>query len=369
MPWHRPGSAGGAVWPAAGGRVKPLRWRSGAEPCGLTRPRDRRAQRPVGAKPTHHQRRPAMHANDLFARITDQLIADIEAGAGTWRMPWHTLPDAGTPTSVDGRPYRGMNAVWLAMIAVDRGWTSGLWATYRSWQRHGAQVRRGESATQVVLWKPTTPKTRDPAADDDTDDDGPAGRRRRLLARAYSVFAAEQVDDADALVARRTRRRVDRDTPERIAAADDYYAAVGADVVHGGNQACYRPATDTIHVPALDQFDDAAHHAGTLAHEHVHWTGHAGRLARDLTGRFGTDSYAAEELVAELGAAMWCAQMGLSAVTRADHASYLAGWLRILRADARSLVTVASRAQAAIDYLNTRAGHTPDDAPLEEVAE
>jgi antirestriction protein ArdC len=308
-----------------------------------------------------------MHANDLFAHITDQLVADIEAGAGTWRMPWHTLPDAGTPTSVDGRPYRGMNAVWLAMVAAARGWTTGLWATYRGWQRHGAQVRRGEKATQVVLWKPTPPKPTQAGTADDSDDQH-AGRRPRLLARAYSVFAAEQVDGADAIVARRAERHGPHDTPERIAAADAYFAAVGATVVHGGNRAYYQPATDTIHVPDLAQFDHAAHHAGTLAHEHTHWTGHADRLARDLTGRFGSDSYAAEELVAELGAAMWCAQMGLSAVTRADHAAYLAGWLRILRADARALVTVASRAQAPVDYLNTRAGHDPDGTQLEERA-
>jgi antirestriction protein ArdC len=307
-----------------------------------------------------------MHANDLFAQITDQLVADIEAGAGTWHMPWHTLPEAGTPTSVDGRPYRGMNAVWLAMVAAARGWTAGLWATYRGWQRHSAQVRRGEKATQVVLWKPTTPKGTDPAAADDGDDQ-PTGRRR-LLARVYSVFAAEQVDGADALVARRAERHGPRDTPERIASGDAYFDAVGATVIHGGNRACYQPATDTIHVPDLAQFDHAARHAGTLAHEHVHWTGHADRLERDLDGRFGSDSYAAEELVAELGAAMWCAQMGLSAVTRADHAAYLAGWLRILRADARALVTVASRAQAAVDYLNSRAGHTTEGADDEEAA-
>jgi antirestriction protein ArdC len=308
-----------------------------------------------------------MHANDLFAHITDQLVADVEAGAGTWRMPWHTLPDAGTPTSVDGRPYRGMNAVWLAMVAAAHGWTAGLWATYRGWQRHGAQVRRGEKATQVVLWKPTAAKGTDPGAADESDDQ-PAGQRRRLLARAYSVFAAEQVDGADALVARRADRHGPRDTPERIASADAYFDAVAATVIHGGNRACYQPATDTIHVPDLAQFDHAAHHAGTLAHEHVHWTGHADRLERDLSGRFGSDSYAAEELVAELGAAMWCAEMGLSAVTRADHAAYLAGWLRILRADARALVTVASRAQAAVDYLNTRAGHTTAGADDEEAA-
>lgn len=298
-----------------------------------------------------------MHANDLFDTITNQLIADIESGAaGDWRMPWHTLADAGTPTSIDGRPYRGANAVWLAMVGAARGWSTGVYGTYKAWQRHGGQVRRGERAVQVILWKPTTPKPTD--QDDDADPDGRG--RPRLLARAYSVFAAEQCDGTDEIIAARTERLAQRDTPERIATAEHYFAAVGASVIEGGNRAYYAPAADSIHLPALAQFDTAAHFYGTAAHEHVHWTGHADRLNRDLSGRFGSDSYAAEELVAELGAAMWCAQAGLSAVTRTDHAAYLAGWLRILRADARALVTVASRAQAAVDWLNDRAGHTTD---------
>ena len=123
-----------------------------------------------------------MNANDLFTTITDQLVADIEAGAGTWRMPWHTLADAGTPTSIDRRPYRGMNALWLPMVAAANGWTSGVWATYRGWQRHGAQVRRGERGTHVVLWKPTTGTGTDT---EPTTDETTAGPRRRLLARAY----------------------------------------------------------------------------------------------------------------------------------------------------------------------------------------
>ncbi|MCZ7537297.1 MAG: zincin-like metallopeptidase domain-containing protein [Acidimicrobiia bacterium] len=231
--------------------------------------------------------------------------------------------------------------------------TSGTWATYRAWQRHGAQVRRGEKATQVILWKPVTPKP----SDDNDDTGGDRARRPRLLARAYAVFAAEQCDGAEEVIARRAHHLAERDTPERIGAAEDYFAAIAATVIEGGNRACYQPATDTIHLPALDAFDTAAHYYGTRAHETVHWTGHYSRLARDLTGRFGTDSYAAEELVAELGAAMWCAQAGLSAVTRTDHAAYLAGWLRVLRTDARALITVASRAQAAVDHLNTLAGH------------
>jgi antirestriction protein ArdC len=304
-----------------------------------------------------------MHANDLFETITDQLIADIETGAaGTWRMPWHTLADAGTPTSVDGRLYRGMNAVWLAMVTAAHDWSTGVYGTYRAWQRHGAQVRRGEKAVQVVLWKPTTAK------DDATRDESEDGTRRRLLARAYAVFAAEQVDGAEEIIARRAERLAQRDTPDRITAADAYFAAIDATIIEGGNRAYYQPSTDTIHIPTLDRFDHGARHAGTLAHEHVHWTGRADRLHRDLTGRFGSDAYAAEELVAELGAAMWCAQIGLSAVTRPDHAAYLAGWLRVLRSDARALVTVASRAQGAVDFLNTRAGHTSLADAAEEAA-
>jgi antirestriction protein ArdC len=291
-----------------------------------------------------------MNAETLFESITDQLVAAIEAGAGDWVMPWHTLATAGTPTSIDGHTYRGLNALWLPMVASTHGWESGLWATYRGWQRHDAQVRRGEHGTQVLLWKRIDPKA--PDTDGDTDEQG--RRRSRLVARTFTVFAAEQVDGADQLVAR--RQHPGHDTPDRIAEADSYFAAVAACVTIGGNQACYQPTTDTIRIPHLAQFAYAPHYYSTLAHEHVHWTGHPGRLNRDLSGRFGSDAYAAEELVAELGAAMWSAQAGLSAATRHDHAAYLAHWLKILRQDPRSLVTVASRAQAAVDHLNQLAG-------------
>ena len=194
-----------------------------------------------------------MHADNLFEAITSQLIADIEAGAGTWRMPWHCLADIGTPTSADGRPYRGMNGIWLPMCGAAHGFRSGLWSTYRSWQRHGAQVRRGEQGTQVILWKPTT------RTDSSTDGGGDEPNSRRgLIARAFTVFAAEQVDGAEALIARRNRDRVERDTPERIADADRYFAVTGATIIEGGNRAFYAPAADEIHVPTIDQFETAS---------------------------------------------------------------------------------------------------------------
>lgn len=296
-----------------------------------------------------------MQAQDLFTKITDQLIADIEAGTDTWKMPWHTIADNGTPQSVDRRPYRGLNALWLPMVANANGWTTGIWGTYKSWQRHGAQVRRGSHGTQVVLWKTLT---------QDSDDSEPAEARtrRRLVARTYSVFAAEQVDGAEDLIANRLEDRPPRDTSERIREAEAFFDSLGATVVEGGNRANYQPLNDTISLPGIDQFDTAANYYATRAHETTHWTGHPTRLARDLTGRFGDDAYAAEELVAELGAAFWCTQAGISTVTRPDHASYLASWLRVLRADARALLTVTSKAQAALDYLNTTSGHATQAA-------
>jgi antirestriction protein ArdC len=293
-----------------------------------------------------------MRAHDLFQHITDQLIADIEAGAGDWHMPWRTLADAGTPGSVDGRRYRGMNALWLAMTAADQGWVTGTWATYRAWQRHGAQVRRGERGTPVVLWKEAAKRA---TSEDESDER--SGRGRRMFAKAYSVFAAEQVDGADDLIAARAARLNDGDTPERLAAADAYFTGLGFTVIEGGSTACYVPAKDRIHIPVIEQFDRAASYYATRAHESIHATGHRSRLGRDLIGRFGSDAYAAEELVAELGAAMWCAQAGVSSTTRHDHAAYLSHWLDILRQDPRSLVSVASKAQAAVDHLNTTTTH------------
>ena len=226
-------------------------------------------------------------------------------------------------------------------VAADRGWTAGTWATYKTWATHGCQVRRGEHGTHIVLWKQTE-------RPDPTDEDKP---KRSLLARSFVVFAAEQVDGAD-----RFTTTDERASSERIEQADAYFAAIGADIVHGGSHASYSPALDKIRLPHPDQFDRTTDYYSTSAHEHTHWTGHTSRLARDLTGRFGDRRYGAEELVAELGAAFWCAQFGLEQATRNDHAAYLGDWLAILSADPRALVSACSHAQRAIDHLNQEAG-------------
>jgi antirestriction protein ArdC len=133
----------------------------------------------------------------------------------------------------------------------------------------------------------------------------------------------------------------------------------------GGNQAFYSPATDHIQMPPFGAFADNVSYYSTLAHEHTHWTAPTARCDRQLGKRFGDNAYAAEELIAELGAAFTCAHLGLSTEPREDHAQYLASWLRVLKADSKAIFTAASKAQHATDWMIARAG---ESARVAEVA-
>lgn len=270
-----------------------------------------------------------MKANDLYQEITNKLIADIESGAvGKWHMPWHTF---GGPKSADGRPYRGVNSLWLAMVANEKRWTSLTYGTYKAWQAKDIQVAKGEKATKVIFWQQIQKE------DEST----------FMFAKTYSVFAAEQCVGAEDFV-----KPKERDTPERIAHAEDFFANIPARVSEGGNRAYFDPSSDEIRLPECHQFKKPSSYYATRAHESVHWTGHESRLNRTFGQKFGDEAYAAEELVAELGSAMLCAQLGITSDTREDHASYLQSWLKVLKSDARALITFASRAQAAVDELN-----------------
>lgn len=280
---------------------------------------------------------------DLYQRVTAEIIAAIEAGAAEYRMPWNGRSQTGAPINAgSSRPYRGINTILLWCEASWRGFSSGRWATYRQWSELGAQVRKGETSTTVLLWKPLANGTEaDVAGDQPT--------RQRLLARAFRVFNADQVDGyAPAPTA-------DRPTPERIARADAFFAAQPAAIWHGSDGAFYDNRADMVSMPSFDAFVSAEAYYSVLAHELTHWTGAKSRLDRDLSGRFGTEAYAMEELVAELGAAFTVSHLDLACEPRTDHAPYIASWLRVLANDPRAILTAANKAQAAADYLITAA--------------
>jgi antirestriction protein ArdC len=279
-------------------------------------------------------------ANDLFESITNRLVRDIEAGVDTWTMPWTRL-GTGTPVNAEGRPYRGLNVIILMLAAQDNGYNAGVWGTYKQWANLGGQVRKGEKSTQVVLWKPY----------EDVDAEG--NKVRKLFATTYNVFAAEQVEDSEAVVEKRGRQVSDMDSPERIDAAESWFASIpGFEIQHGGDRAYYSQTTDDVHMPKLSQFNEASDYYATLAHEAGHWTGAKHRLDRQFGKRFGDEAYAFEELVAEITSAFWCGLHGITAAPRPDHAQYVGHWVKVLKGDPKAIVTAASKAQAAIDYLD-----------------
>lgn len=292
----------------------------------------------------------ATNQRDVYARVTDQIVTAIEQGVGTWRMPWHTSGRfAFSPINATSKkPYRGINTLCLWAAAQAKGYERGEWATYQQWQDHGAQVRKGEKSTLVVFWK----FAHDSAESQDGGTETSAGRSRLLFTRGYSVFNAAQVDGYTPKV------DADAPMPERIAHADEFFQAIAADLRHGGNQAFYSPVTDHIQMPPFAAFREGAAYYSTLAHEHTHWTAPAARCERELGKRFGDSAYAAEELIAELGAAFTCAHLGLSTDPREDHAQYIQSWLKVLKADNKAIFTAASKAQQATDWLIARAGES-----------
>lgn len=289
------------------------------------------------------------HKADIYERITAQIVESIEAGAATFRMPWHvTEADCFAPANAaSGRAYRGVNVLCLWAVAARRAYASGHWATYNQWKGLGAQVRKGEKAAPVVFWKVTDRAGREVEDDDVT---RMPARERRFLARGYNVFNAAQVDGFV------PQPPPSLDEGERIARAEEFSRRLGPNVRHGGARACYLPGVDLILMPPFGSFRDAAAYYSTLSHEVVHWSGAPHRLGRDLKAKFGSEGYAMEELVAELGAAFLCALLRISVTPRPEHAAYIDGWLQVLRRDKRAIFAAAAQAQKAVNWMAARAG-------------
>jgi antirestriction protein ArdC len=283
---------------------------------------------------------------DLYARVTGQIIAQLEAGTRPWLQPWQAAHAAGPvsrPLRFNAMPYRGINVVLLWLAALRRQFTCSLWMTYRQAAELGGQVRRGEKGSLVVY--ASSLKRRETA------DDGEELEYQVPFLKSYSVFNAEQIDglpDRYYAQAGPTLEPI-----VRIERAERFFTHTGADIRDGGGIAYYSPSADFVQMPAFDSFRDAESYYATLAHELTHWTRHPSRLAREFgRKRWGDESYSMEELVAELGSAFLCADLGLTPDVREDHAAYIASWLRVLRNDKRAVFTAAAHAQRAADYLH-----------------
>jgi len=288
---------------------------------------------------------------DLYTRVTERVIADLEAGVRPWTKPWDAANtyDIGLPVRHNGIPYRGVNVLILWGEALGKGYSSPVWMTFKQALAFGASVRKGEHGSMVVYADRFTRV--------ETDVNGNDVEREIPFLKAYTVFNVAQIDGLSAQYYANPERRPDKF--QLIEAAERFFAATAAVVRHGGDAAYYAPGPDVIQLPWPETFRDPESYAATKAHELTHWTSHPQRLARDFGAkRFGDTGYAREELVAEIGAAFLCAQLQITAQPREDHASYIAHWLQLLREDKRAIFAAAAHAQRAVDFLH---GFQPAD--------
>lgn len=278
-----------------------------------------------------------MNGNEKIHRIIAQQFIDmIEGGMvnDKWKAPWNQFASTLPQNFTSKREYNGINIFMLWA----QGHASPYWGTYKQWKEAGAQVKKGEKGTMVVFWKILESKKK-------FDNNG--NPETFPMLRYSKVFNAEQVEGWTAPETSTTQN----ETNDIHRYCDEIIRQTGADIRHGGNRACFIPSLDVIHMPEFNSFIDADYYYQTLFHELAHWTGHESRLNRSFGKRFGDHEYALEELLAELASAIACAKAGIETTTRDDHAKYIKGWLEALKAEPASLMTVASKANKAVDYI------------------
>jgi antirestriction protein ArdC len=285
-------------------------------------------------------------ADELRAKVTNRLIAALEAGTRPWIKPWSGDPNAGFPCNVSSKKrYRGVNPWLLDMTAMAGGLQSKWWGTYKQWKEKGGQVRLGETGTMIVFWKMYEVV------------DQVTGLPKNIFFLKYSnVFNLDQIDnigEVEGKTHKLDKLRISTDVPltfehDTFEPAEDLIKATGAKITYGGNRACYSPKTDSIRCPHKGQFAKLEDFYNVQFHELSHW-------AESRTGfdKLEDKSYALGELVAEIGACYVSEHLGVPVENPQDDqsAAYLASWLKALKNDPKFIFTASRWASKAADLL------------------
>lgn len=275
----------------------------------------------------------------VYEIVTNTILTALCRGVVPWRKPWNTV-SALPENAISRKTYRGVNILLLSMSP----YVDHRWLTFRQVEERGGRVKPGERSTMVVFWKQWEPTEQEEAEE--------SKKRQIPLLRYFQVFNVEQCEGLDV-------PRLYTGTPEhpneRIERAEVLISSMpNPPQIRFGQSAWYRPSDDLVQIPPLEAFESPDSYYSTLLHELGHSTGHLGRLNRTGVAemaQFGSGEYSKEELVAELTSAFCCATISLDNSVIEDAASYIQGWLRVLKADPKAVVIAAAQAQKAADYI------------------
>ena len=286
-----------------------------------------------------------MNQSDIKDHVTGLIIDQLSKGVVPWRKGW--VSQGGAPLSLQtGRPYQGVNALILSIVGMD--YSRPLWVTYANARKLGGHVRKGEKSTVVVYAKQVTKAEKLESGEERT--------RSFFMYKADHVFNVDQCENLE-LPAKYVIDEK-REPVDVLPAMDQLWAGYANRpelFYKEQGSAFYSPSADSITLPALNQFINEREHAYTMAHEIIHSTGHQSRLDRWKTadekpGAFGCESYAKEELIAELGACMMLSSIGIDFDLQ-NSGAYIKNWLQALQDDSSLILKASSKAQAAANYV------------------
>lgn len=272
---------------------------------------------------------------DLYTSVTDTIIAQLESSLAGAGPRW--VNQCSTPTNfVTKEAYKGINVLLLWIAALERGYSSPYWLTFKQLAALGGNVR-GQKSVTCVRYQMAERKNEQGEVE------------TYPMVRSFNLFNLDQIAGIDAPAMTLPG------SGGIIQGCEDVLTLSGAVIREEGSRACYIPHLDQIYMPPRRQFYHLAGFYSVAFHELTHWTAHDSRLGRDLSGRFGDAAYAMEELIAELGACFLSASAGIFYQGVPEHACYIKSWLRVLKSDKRAIFTAASQAQRAHDYITTLA--------------
>lgn len=274
---------------------------------------------------------------DIHQQITDQILGAMETARATGRRLWDSQPSLPLNLAT-GKSYSGVNILILWAAGLSHGYTSPYWLTFKQAAAMGGQVRKGEHGTHCVFYKPWE-------AQETNNDTGETEITKGAILKSFTAFNLDQIDGIPAPA------KEMRGPFVAMADAEHIMATSPAPIKIGGSQACYIPSRDEIHLPNREAFINMESFYSTAMHEMTHSTGHKSRLDRDFSGRFGSESYAFEELIAEMGSAFLNADLGILGATLPDHADYLSNWIKILKNDKKAITTAAAQASKAHAFI------------------
>lgn len=286
-----------------------------------------------------------MTSNDVYTRITNKILFDLEKGEITWRKPWnsqHLAQNVQRPLRWNNIPYTGINTVVLWATAAEKGYMLPYWMTFNQALNLKASVRKGEKGSQVIY--------AEQILKEEEDKDGEKQVIQIPFLKSYTVFNASQIDGLPGHFYE-LAEPVPSNSPQRIEELDNFFSQTKADI-RTGSKAAYYTIGDYVDMPPIESFEAAKDYYSVLAHEITHWTKHPKRLNRDFGRKhWGDEGYAKEELVAEIGACFLAADLGFEPMPEEKHAAYIQSWLKALQDDKKLIFSAAAYAQKAVEYI------------------